>query len=99
MLASFKMFDGLDFDAPQWVKLSEIEEVQLTRGFGGSPKYQHRPGETWKVVATPRLLNDDLGAYKLPEEAWDFTVGEVLADTVNDPPEMVQIIRLRYIGP
>jgi hypothetical protein len=99
MLKTFAMVDGLDFDAPQWVRLSEIEECQLTRGFNNSPKYQHRPGETWRVVATPRSENDDLGMDKLPGRAWDFTVGEILADTVNEPPELVQILWLRYVGP
>jgi hypothetical protein len=93
------MLDGLDFDAPKDVHLTEIETAQFTRGFAGSPKYQHRPGELWQLVATPRMMNDDLGRDPMPYQAWDFVVGEVLADTVNDPPEMVQIISLSYVGP
>ena len=98
MLHSFKMVDGLDFDAPKNVHLSEIDVAELTRGFNGSPRYQHHPGELWQVVATPRQENDDLGMDPLREQAWPFVIGEVLADTVNNPPEMVQIISLSYGG-
>jgi hypothetical protein len=98
MLERFRMVDGMDFDAPKRVRLSEIDEAELTRGFGGSPKYQHRPGATWRLVATPRQSNDDLSYDRVPERAWDFMVGEVLADTTHEPPELVQIISLSYVG-
>ena len=99
MLHEFKMVDGLDFDVPERVRLDEIHEAQLTRHFGGSPSHQHHPGARWRVVATPRFMNDDLVVDTMPERAWPFVVGEVLADTTHDPPELVQIISLRYVGP
>jgi hypothetical protein len=98
MLHSFKMVDGLDFDAPKAVRLDEIHEAQLTRHFADSPSHQHHPGATWRVVATPRFMNDDLGV-DMKESVWPFVVGEVLADTTHDPPELVQIISLSYVGP
>ena len=95
------MFDGLDFDAPPRVRLDEVTEATLTRAFNGTPKYQHPPGMTWKLVATPRSENDDLGVDKMGERLAWVNVGEVYVDTEHplEAAELIQITSLTYVGP
>lgn len=110
----FTMVDGLDFDnrftadpltgtmnilVP--VRLTDEMEGTITRGFNGSPKYQHRPGEAWRLVATSRSENDDLGVDRTGERLEWLNVGEVYVDTVHpvEQAELIQITSLTYVGP
>lgn len=101
MRNSFTMVDGLDFDGPEHVRLDEVTEGTLTRGYNGTPKYQHPPGMKWELVATPRFENDDLGVDKLGERLAWLNVGEVYVDTEHpiEEAELIQITSLKYVGP